>query len=117
MLNEQDIVEALRVCYDPEHRINVVDLGRIGGISIERDTEAPGMDTRAQVRVEVLPHNEEQDAMLVALITNRLLGMYEISRAEVSVLASPAWSPDRMTASARREVSKQRGLIQLGDAP
>ena len=115
MLTEPDILEALQVCYDPELQINIVDLGRIHAIGIEPDTEAPGVDLRAQVTVELLPRDEQQDAMLSALVTNRLLGMREISRAEVSVLPSPPWTPDRMNASARAQRSKQQGLIQLGD--
>jgi metal-sulfur cluster biosynthetic enzyme len=116
MLTEADILEALRVCYDPELRINIVDLGRVEAIQVARDAEAPGVDPRAQVLVKLLARNEEQDAMLSAIVTNRLLGMREISRVSVEFLNTPAWSANRMTPEAKRELSKQRGLVQLGGA-
>ena len=114
MLSEPDILEALRVCYDPQSRINIVDLGRVASVHVAVDPDAPGVDQRVEVVVDLLPREEEQDAMLAALITNRLLGIYQISRASVNLLTEPAWSPERMSDAARREVSKQRGLIQLG---
>ncbi|WP_419806142.1 metal-sulfur cluster assembly factor [Terriglobus sp.] len=114
MLTESDILEALRVCYDPELQINIVDLGRVDRIHIEADSEAPGPTPRAHVIIDLFPSHEEQDSMLAALITNRLLGIFAISRAHVTFADEP-WTPDRMNSSARAQRSKQQGLIQLGD--
>ncbi|GAA3760558.1 metal-sulfur cluster assembly factor [Terriglobus aquaticus] len=115
MLSEAEVLEALRVCYDPELRVNIVDMGRVQSVHVAVDTEAPGNDRRVKVTVDLLPREEQQDAMLSALITNRLLGIYQISRTTVNLLEEPAWSPERMSDAARRELSKQRGLIQLGN--
>lgn len=115
MLTEPDILEALQVCYDPELQINIVDLGRIHNIAVVSDTEAPGPIPRVHVGVDLLPRHEEQDAILAALITNRLLGIFEISQVEVTFNAQP-WTPDRMTPAARTQRSRQQGLIQLGNS-
>lgn len=114
MMDEAEILEALRVCYDPEAEINIVDLGRVDAIAVEPDTEAAGVEPRARVQVRLLSRNEEADAMLAAIVTNRLLGMREIASAEVRFSPTPAWTPDRMTPAARREWSRKRGLVQLG---
>lgn len=114
MLSEADILEALQVCYDPEFQINVVDLGRVHAVHVEPDPDAPGTEARVRVTVDLLPRAEEPDAMLAALITNRLYGLRAISRAETRVLEAPAWTADRMTSAGRRARSQQQGLIQLG---
>ncbi|MBE7181402.1 MAG: DUF59 domain-containing protein [Terriglobus roseus] len=113
-MTESDLRNALRVCYDPELRINIVDLGRIASIRIEHDAEAPGLAQRDRVTVTLFPRNEEHDAILAAQIVNRLYGIREISRAEVRFDDAPAWSPDRMNAAAKHELGRQRGLIQIG---
>ncbi len=113
MLTEADIREALRVCFDPELQINIVDLGRVHTIHIEPDAEAPGSEPRACVTIELLSNDETQDAMLAAQVTNRLLGLREISRAEVTLLEDLIWTPDRMTAQGRALRSQQQGLVQL----
>lgn len=116
MLTEPDILEALRVCYDPELQINIVDLGRIRSVTVAADTGAPGPFPRTQVTIDLYPRQEEQDPMLAALITNRLLGIREISQATVNFTSEP-WTPGRMNSAARSERSRQQGLIQLGDTP
>ena len=118
MLTEPDILQALRVCYDPELQINIVDLGRIHAITVQPDSDAAGLEPRTHVRVDLLPRQDEQaDAILAAQVTNRLYGLRAISRAEVQLLEAPAWTPDRMNAAARIERSQQQGLIQLDGKP
>ena len=119
MLTANRVCEALEVCFDPELRINIVDLGLVHGIFIEQDHDAPGFNTHYTVIIDLIMRapGGEIEAMLVAQIRNRLAGMEEISRSEVRVLREPAWSADRMTDAARRQLEPHRkpkqGLVTI----
>ena len=54
LLTESDILEALQVCYDPELRINIVDLGRVHRIAIAPDSDAPGIEPRDHSDIRLL---------------------------------------------------------------
>ncbi len=119
MLMVNDVREALRVCFDPELPVNIVDLGLVYGIDVEQDREAPGFEPRYRVRVDMTMRapNEEREAMLVAQVSNRLAGMPEVSRSEVRLVWEPAWSAERMSEVARRQLgpgnAAKQGLISI----
>lgn len=119
MLTEQHVREALRVCFDPELPVNIVDLGLVYGIHIEQDHEAPGFEPRYLVSIDLTMRapNEEREAMLLGQVKNRLAGMQEVSCSEVRLIWEPAWSADRMSDAARRQLGLDRtpeqGLVSI----
>jgi metal-sulfur cluster biosynthetic enzyme len=116
---EYDIREALKVCFDPELAVNIVDLGLVEHIAIVQDHEAPGFEPRYILTIQLLKRtqDEEREAMLTGQIRNRLAGIPAISRSEVQVLSDPTWTPDRMTPAARQQLGLDRapkqGLITI----
>lgn len=124
-LTEADIQEALRVCFDPELSVNIVDLGLVYGIRVERDHEAPGLEPRFHVHVTMTMRapSDEREAMLIGQVKNRLAGVQEVSRTAVDLVWEPAWTADRMSAAARQQLGldrpAQQGLvkIQLKNSP
>jgi len=109
MLTEPEIFVALRDCYDPELPCNIVDLGLVQSVQIEPDSEAPGAGIRGvpkkhRIHIDLILTNptEEAAAQLTAQIQNRLAGLEAISGTTVTVLDSPAWSPQQITAAGRR---------------
>lgn len=118
-LTESDVREALRVCFDPELAVNIVDLGLVYGISVERDREAPGFEPRSRVHVTLTMRapNDEREAMLTGQVHNRLAGMPQVSRSSVTVVWEPAWTADRMSAAARQQLGLDRpakqGLVRI----
>lgn len=109
MLSESEILSALRDCYDPAVPCNIVDLGLVQNITIAADPEAPGsgipgVPQKHRVHVDlILTHpTEESAAQLTAQIENRLAGLEEVSQTTVTVLDSPAWSPQHITSAGRR---------------
>ena len=112
MLTEHEVLEALRVCFDPELPVNVVDLGLVFEVSVLRDAEAPGSSPRFMVGVTLLRRSpgEEREAMLVGQVSNRLMGMREISRVSVALVSEPVWTAERMTDAGRRQLGLDRGV-------
>jgi metal-sulfur cluster biosynthetic enzyme len=119
MLTEDDVREALRVCFDTELQVNIVDLGLVYGIAIRPDAEAPGYEPRYLVHITLTMRapNDEREALLVGQVQNRFAGMREVSRCTVEVVWEPAWSAELMSAAARRQLGLDRpakqGLINI----
>lgn len=118
-LTPDTIRDALRVCFDPKLPVNIVDLGLVYGVEVSVDPDAPGIHLRYAVRVTLTMRapNDEREAMLVAQVQNRLMGLQEISRAYVSLTWEPAWTAERMNATARKQLGLDRtakqGLINI----
>jgi metal-sulfur cluster biosynthetic enzyme len=98
-LTEQDVISALRDCYDPEIPLNLVDLGLIYGVEIRPELDsalqnveiemtltAPGCPAHAQIRQQVKDRVE------------RIPG---VKSAAVNVVWTPPWTPERLSTAAR----------------
>jgi metal-sulfur cluster biosynthetic enzyme len=94
----QRILNALRDCYDPEVRVNIVDLGLV--YEVEAD------ETRARIGVTLTsPDCPVADEVLMAVADKvRSLGFGEV---EVRLMREPAWEPSRMTPAARQALGWQ----------
>ena len=63
--------------------------------------------------------NEATNAQIAALIANRLAAFEAVSRTEVTLLAEPAWTPDRISPAGRAQIAERvastqkNGLIQI----
>ena len=119
MLSEVDVREALKVCFDPELAVNIVDLGLVYGIEVQQDSEWPGFEPRYVVHVTMTMRapSDEREAMLIGQVKNRLAGIQDLSRTDVTLTWEPAWSADRMSAAARQQLGLDRapkqGLISI----
>jgi metal-sulfur cluster biosynthetic enzyme len=109
MLTETEILAALRDCYDPVLPCNIVDLGLIRSVAITPDLEAagsgiPGVPQRHKVQITLTPTSEDETAnsQLRAQIENRLAGLETVSRTSVTLLHTPAWTPQSITPAGRR---------------
>jgi len=94
MVTKEEIVKALKGCYDPEIPVNVYDLGLIydiaikaGKVSIKMTLTAPGCPMAKMISYDI-------EAKL-----KKVKGVNEVS---VEVVWDPPWTPDRMTDEAKR---------------
>jgi metal-sulfur cluster biosynthetic enzyme len=113
-LTESGIMAALRDCYHPELRANIVDLGLVHSIDIEPDAEAPGsgipgVAPRYRIEIGLLCASEESgtnevEQQIAALIQNRLAAFPSISRTEARTVPEPAWTSDRIVPGLRERI-------------
>ena len=89
-MTEVDLLNALRDCYDPQLRRNIVDLRLVRSITLTRDHDSPGATLRpryiATVAITAPTNDDTANAQLAAQIENRLLGLEPISAAHITVL-------------------------------
>jgi metal-sulfur cluster biosynthetic enzyme len=88
-MTDSDLLHALRDCYDPLTRRNIVDLKLVRDAHLTPDPDAPGACLRfhAHVQINAPSGDEAATAQLLAQIENRLLGLEPISRVTLSAAA------------------------------
>ncbi len=96
MAAEEDVREALRRVVDPELGVNVVDLGLIYGIAVA--------DGAVKVTMTLTAPGCPLAATLVRGVEEAARSVPGVVRAEVEVVWSPPWSPDRISARAKEEL-------------
>jgi metal-sulfur cluster biosynthetic enzyme len=94
---EQDaIVDALRSVLDPELNVNIVDLGLVYTVQ-SRDDE---VDVEMTLTTPACPAGPE----ILRNAVSALEKLEGVSKANVKLVMSPPWSPDRMSDAARDEL-------------
>ncbi len=90
---EEDLRRVLRDCFVPLQRRDVVTAGLVRSATVKPDLDAPGAGIAgvpprffARVVLGSPGGDEVLGTQLRALVENRLLGLQEISRAEVTML-------------------------------
>lgn len=120
-LTEDDIRAALCDCYDPEVPCNIVDLGLVYGIALALDGDAPGAGIpgvparyRVAIRLTLTTRGCPAHTQIVAQIENRLAAFESVSRTEVELVWTPAWTPERISPEGRRRLGIDGSISQNG---
>jgi len=96
MTEQETIVNALKTVMDPELNVNIVDLGLIYTIQA-REAE---VDVEMTLTTPACPAGPE----ILRNAVTAIEGIDGVSKANVKLVMSPPWSPDRMTEAARDEL-------------
>jgi metal-sulfur cluster biosynthetic enzyme len=96
MPDQEAILAALRTVKDPELNVNIVDLGLVYTVQTRDDQ----IDVEMTLTSPACPAGPEILRGAVGAI-EKLEG---VTKANVRLVMSPPWSPDRMTDAARDEL-------------
>lgn len=96
MPDQEALVSALKKVMDPELNINVIDLGLVYSIETHDDQ----VDVEMTFTTPACPAGPQ----ILRNAVSALEGVEGISKANVRLVMSPPWSPDRMTDEARDEL-------------
>ena len=96
MSDQESLLSALRTVKDPELNLNVVDLGLVYSIQTHDD----------QVEVEMTLTSPACPAgpEILRNAVSALEKVEGVTKANVRLVMSPPWSPDRMSDAARDEL-------------
>lgn len=93
--DEGKLVDALREVIDPELMINIIDLGLVYGINYHSDSRQVDIEmTLTSPACPAGPQIIQQSKMAL----ERLAG---VQQANIKLVMTPPWTPDRMTDEAR----------------
>lgn len=95
-ISVDDVLAALRECYDPEIPVNVVDLGLIYNLKLD----GPTVDITMTLTAIGCPVGPE----VMAEVEGRVREVAGVENCNVTLTYEPPWTPERMTEDARWEL-------------
>lgn len=100
-LTQEEVFTALKDCYDPEIPVNIVDLGLIYEVKID-----PAENDRQDVTVDMTLTAQGCPAhvMIGEQVKSRIQQMAGVRNVNVNVVWNPPWTPERISADARKQL-------------
>jgi len=100
-LNEEEVRSALKSCYDPEIPVNIVDLGLIYKVNFE-----PAPEDKQDVTIDMTLTSSgcPEHVNISAQVKARLEQLPGVRNAAVNIVWDPAWSPELLSAEARKQL-------------
>lgn len=99
-VTEEEVLGALKQCYDPEIPVNIVDLGLIYGVRLE----PAGDEQDCSVEMTLTAQGCPEHVNISAQVKNRLEQLPGIRNASVNIVWSPPWTPERLSPDARKQL-------------
>ena len=102
-VTEQEVLSALKSCYDPEIPVNIVDLGLIYSVKF---AVAPENNDKQDVAVDLTLTSQgcPEHVNISAQVKSRLEQLPGIRNATVNVVWPPPWTPERLSPDAKKQL-------------
>src|SRR6201988_3611053 len=100
-VTEQDVLRALRSCYDPEIPVNIVDLGLIYKVNF---TSAEDEKQDVAIEMTLTAQGCPEHVNISAQVKSRLEQLPGIRNCAVNVVWTPPWTPERLSPDARKQL-------------
>jgi len=106
ILTAEDVRIALRDCFDPEVKLNLVDLGLIYDVAVEPDPHATPAFPRQRVKVTMTLTTPQCPAsgLIFEQVHNRLASIQQVSKVEVDLVWEPKWTPHKISPAGRKQL-------------
>ena len=96
MADQEALLSALRTVKDPELNVNVIDLGLVYSVQTREDQ----VDVEMTLTTPACPAGPE----ILRNAVTALEAVPGVTKANVRLVMSPPWTPDKMTDAARDEL-------------
>ena len=112
-VTQDEVMSALKQCYDPEIPVNIVDLGLIYKVSFasvaELGSDGNGPETNKDqqdvtVEMTLTAQGCPEHVNISMQVKSRLEQLPGIRNAAVNVVWTPAWTPERLSPEARKQL-------------
>ena len=98
-VDEKQVWEVLRTCYDPEIPVNIVDLGLVYDLAIDK---APSGNSRVNVKMTLTAPGCGMGTVIARDAQEKLLYVEGVEEANVDIVWDPPWHQSMITAEGRR---------------
>jgi metal-sulfur cluster biosynthetic enzyme len=105
-VTEQDVMSALRSCYDPEIPVNIVDMGLIYKVNFAEVPASTAEEAKKDVTVDMTLTSPgcPEHINISAQVKSRLEQLPGVREASVNIVWTPAWTPERLSPEARKQL-------------
>ncbi len=94
MVTEEEVMDALRTCYDPEIGLSIVDLGLVYRVEIDGE--------KVKVDMTLTAPGCPLQAMIAQDAHAKILALSGVKEAEINLVWDPPWTPDRLSPEAKK---------------
>jgi metal-sulfur cluster biosynthetic enzyme len=101
VVTEDEVLSALKQCYDPEIPVNIVDLGLIYGVRFDA---APPDQQDVTIDMTLTAQGCPAHVMIGEQVKSRLEQLPGVRNASVNVVWNPPWTPERLSPEARKQL-------------
>jgi metal-sulfur cluster biosynthetic enzyme len=104
-ITEQDVLSALKSCYDPEIPVNIVDLGLIYSVNVSPTPDDVDKDKQdVTVDMTLTAQGCPEHVNISAQVKSRIEQLPGVRNVNVNVVWTPAWTPERLSPDARKQL-------------
>jgi metal-sulfur cluster biosynthetic enzyme len=100
-VTQDEVLSALKQCYDPEIPVNIVDLGLIYNIQFQT---APEERQDVTVEMTLTAQGCPAHVTISEQVKARVEQLPGVRNAIVNVVWNPPWSPERLSSDARKQL-------------
>ena len=94
---KEDVISAIRECYDPEIPVNIYDLGLIYDVAVSQEARVDLVMTLTSPHCPVAEILPEQ-------VKSRVSQVEGVDEVELELTWDPPWNPDMMSEDAKLEL-------------
>ena len=105
-VTEEEVLSALKSCYDPEIPVNIVDLGLIYKVNFAPAPAAAPEQAKQDVSVDMTLTAQgcPEHVNISAQVKSRLEQLPGIRNVSVNVVWTPPWTPERLSPEAKKQL-------------
>jgi metal-sulfur cluster biosynthetic enzyme len=97
-ITTKEVIDTLKNCFDPEVGVNIVDLGLIYGINIDKENNV-------KVKLTMTSPMCPLTSTILADAELRLENIPDIGNVEMELVWEPLWNPEMMNSDVRQSLS------------
>ncbi len=102
-VTQEQIINALKRCMDPEIPLSVVDLGLIYGIDINENNDV-------NIKMTMTTRGCPLHDTLIKDVKSALKDIKDLGKVNVEIVWDPPWTPERMSEEAKRKIYGEKSL-------
>ncbi len=96
MVSRDEVMSALRECYDPEIPVNILDLGLVYDVRIT--------DSAVEIDMTLTAPGCPMSAMISEDVKSKLQEVEGVNSVVVKMVWDPPWTPERMSDDAKKSL-------------
>lgn len=100
-VTQNEILSALKQCYDPEIPVNIVDLGLIYDIRFENGA---GDNQDVTIDLTLTSQGCPEHVNISAQVKARIEQLPGVGNVTVNVVWTPPWGPERLSEEAKKQL-------------
>jgi metal-sulfur cluster biosynthetic enzyme len=103
-VTQEEVITALKECYDPEIPVNIVDLGLIYEVRVKPPEVANLSGDDIEIEMTLTAQGCPSQGSISEEVKQRLLRLPGVGNATVNIVWYPQWTPERLSPEARKQL-------------